>query len=69
MTSGSTTNTFTVNAGVNFLESPLSAGAGMSATFSRDSQTVASLSPSGFVFTAKPKTLVYNYSFFSSSPQ
>ncbi|KAL8293582.1 hypothetical protein RQP46_000283 [Phenoliferia psychrophenolica] len=67
MTSGKTTNTFSVAAGVTHLSSPLEAGSGMSATLSQGGKTVVTLAPSSYTFNANPTTYNFNYYFFSSA--
>lgn len=62
-TSSGTTQTTNVDAGVTKLSMDLAPGSGMSATLTRNGQTVVSLEPgSAFTFNANPQT--YNYNAF-----
>ncbi|KZT73782.1 glycoside hydrolase family 71 protein [Daedalea quercina L-15889] len=62
-TASGTTQTTDVSAGVTKISMPLVAGSGMSATLTRNGQTVVSLDPgSNYTFNANPET--YNYNAF-----
>ena len=64
LTSGSTTSTFSVDAGLTKLKLASEAG-GIGATIARDGSTVASYTSSGFDYTSSPTT--YNYNYFVGS--
>ncbi|EPQ50592.1 glycoside hydrolase [Gloeophyllum trabeum ATCC 11539] len=61
-TSSTNSKTFSVNAGLSLLNIPLTPGGSMSGTVTRNGQTVASLSPTGYTFNPNPSS--YNYNAF-----
>lgn len=64
-TSDSSSQTFSVEAGVNKLSTLLTPGGYMRGTVVRDGQTVLDLRPAGYTFDANPET--YNYNAFTAS--
>lgn len=53
LTSGSSSKTFTIPAGISRLEAPLQTGAGMNVKMVRGQQTYVNFTPSGFTFAGK----------------
>ena len=65
LTSGASTETFSVTKGANFLEMNLVTGWGMSAVLTRDSNTIVSLKPN-WTFAGTTKAYDWNYNVFSN---
>ena len=63
-TSDSAQQTFSVTAGVNKLQMPLTPGGYMRGVLSRNGETVIDFRPQGYNFTATPET--YNYNAFAA---